>query len=331
MSERHDTISRRRALWFGGGAAVALVGAAVTTDRAQQAAALVGRTKSTAMPAGASGEGRSLPVRQMEQVLRAKGTVTNGVLRVGIDRTDIGAVSLRGVSIHPSFEVNGDLTFQPTGASSAFFNGDLPLKRNEVNPFIDAIIANDLVFQAEHQHFYDFDPEVWFIHWRGTGEPIDLASRVHKCVKATSTPLPQSPPPHPTTPLDKNRLKSILHGFDAEASTDGVVTILVARRNAISISGITVRPEANIATNVAFQPLNRSGSRAAAAPDFAMDPGEITDVMRVMRAAGWDIGCLYNQETDEHPQLFFSHQFKTGDPSELAAEIRRGLDRMNTE
>ena len=48
-----------------------------------------------------------------------------------------------------------------------------------------------------------------------------------------------------------------------------------------------------------------------------------------MRAQGWDIGCLYNQETDEHPQLFFSHQFKTGEPDQLAREIRRGLDRMN--
>jgi len=49
-----------------------------------------------------------------------------------------------------------------------------------------------------------------------------------------------------------------------------------------------------------------------------------------MRAQGWDIGCLYNQETDEQPQLFFSHQFKIGDPYQLAAEVRRGLDQTNS-
>ena len=48
-----------------------------------------------------------------------------------------------------------------------------------------------------------------------------------------------------------------------------------------------------------------------------------------MRSRRWDIGCLYNQETDERPQLFFSHQFKTGDPLELAHEIRAGLDLLN--
>jgi hypothetical protein len=35
--------------------------------------------------------------------------------------------------------------------------------------------------------------------------------------------------------------------------------------------------------------------------------------MRVMLARGWFVGCLYNQETAEHPQLYFSHQLKTGD------------------
>ncbi len=52
--------------------------------------------------------------------------------------------------------------------------------------------------------------------------------------------------------------------------------------------------------------------------------------MRVMRRQGWIIGCLYNQETDEHPQLYFSHQVKVGDAIELAHEIRRGLDQTNS-
>jgi len=50
------------------------------------------------------------------------------------------------------------------------------------------------------------------------------------------------------------------------------------------------------------------------------------DPVKLARATG----CLYNQETDEHPQLYFSHEFKTGDPYALAAEIRKGLDRMNS-
>ena len=66
-------------------------------------------------------------------------------------------------------------------------------------------------------------------------------------------------------------------------------------------------------------------------PDFGMIGSEVNDVVGVMRAQGWDIGCLYNQETDEHPQLFFSHQFSVGDPYKLAEQVRRGLDQMNVQ
>jgi Domain of Unknown Function (DUF1259) len=283
----------------------------------------------SAQPAATTGSGK-LPVKEIQRILQADGSVTNGVLGVGIDRTDIGPVTLRGVRIEPSFEVNGDLTFQPLHNGEAFFNGDLPLKDDEINPVIDAILANGLVFQAEHQHFYDFDPPVWFIHFRGQGDPVQLAKAVHRVLKATATPLPQHSPTHPKTPFDKERLQSILHGYDAEVSDGGIVTVFVARKNPLFIDGVHVLPETNIATNVSFQPLNSSGSRAAAAPDFAMEANEINGLVRVMRAQDWDIGCLYNQETDEQPQLFFSHQFKTGDPYDLAREIRYGLDQTNT-
>ena len=56
---------------------------------------------------------------------------------------------------------------------------------------------------------------------------------------------------------------------------------------------------------------------------------EINAVVGLEHSLGWDVGCLYNQETDEQPQLYFSHQFKTGDPIELANEIRSGLNLMD--
>jgi len=185
--------------------------------------------------------------------------------------------------------------------------------------------------QAEHQHMYDFEPDVWFIHWRGTGEPTDLARRVHNVVKTTSTPLPQAPPSNPTTPLDPDRLQQILHGYESEVSDDGVVDISVARKDTITIDGIRVLPPTNISIEVSFEPLNASGSDTAVIVDFGMLAGEVNRVMQVMRPLGWDVGCLYNQETAEQPQLYFSHQFKRGDPYKLAQEIRRGLDQINSE
>lgn len=54
-------------------------------------------------------------------------------------------------------------------------------------------------------------------------------------------------------------------------------------------------------------------------------------VVRLMREQGWFQGCLYNQETNEDPQLYFDHMLKTGDAYALASEIRRGLDLTDTD
>lgn len=61
-----------------------------------------------------------------------------------------------------------------------------------------------------------------------------------------------------------------------------------------------------------------------------MTASEVMPLMRVMKSMDWSVQCLYNQETDEHPQLYMSHQVKTGNPYALAREIRKGLDRTKS-
>jgi hypothetical protein len=319
-------ISRRRALGIGGGVAAGLASAGplAAVSAAAKKSKHARKDPKAGAPRTAKGK---LPAKKMEEILEAEGSVSDGVLKVEVDREDIGTVKLKGVPITPAFMINGSLNFQPLGSNTAFFNGDLALKGSEIDPFIDALLKNGQVFQAEHQHFYDFEPEVWFIHWRGMGEPLALAQATRNVLAATSIPLPQKSPSHPKTPLDPGRLKSILHGYEASVGSEGVVTVYVARKEPVRIGNVIVKPETNIGTEIGFAPIG--GGSAAVIPDFGMIGSEVNGVVGVMRAQGWDIGCLYNQETDEHPQLFFSHQFSVGDPYKLAEQVRRGLDQMN--
>jgi Domain of Unknown Function (DUF1259) len=314
-------ISRRRALALGGGVAGGILAAGMPGG----AQALAG-ARAQGAHAAASG---SLPVAAIERIVQAKGSVSGGVLDIGLDRDDIGDVKgPLGVTFTPSFQINGNLFFQPLAHGRALLNGDLALKPDELQAFIDALLDHGLVFQAFHQHFPDLDPMVWFMHFRGVGDPLALARAAHAAVRTTSTPLPQAPPPHPTTPLDPKRLGSILHG-DTQVGSEGVVTVSVLRKNHFTLGGVPARSETNLLTTIDFKPLG--GSRAAVVPDFAMTAHETQAVMRTMRARGWFVGCLYNQETDEHPQLYFSHQLKTGDAYQLAHEIRLGLNHTNSE
>ncbi|HWF51383.1 MAG TPA: DUF1259 domain-containing protein [Solirubrobacteraceae bacterium] len=315
-------ISRRRALALGGGvAAGGLLSAA--TPLIEEAGA---RTRTFALRR----QHGTLPAKQIQAIVQAEGSVTNGVLSIDVQRSDIGKVSgPLGVTFTPAFEIDGTLTFQPLGSGLAFFNGDIPLRPNETNGFIDALLAHGLTFQAFHQHYTEMKPQVWFIHFRGIGAPLALARAVHAALKATSTPLPQKKPSKPKTPLDAKRLASILHGT-AQVGDEGVVTVSVSRRGRIVIGGVVVSPDANISTGIQFKPLSSSGSTAAVGPDFSMTSPEVQKVVALMRKQGWFVGCLYNQETSESPQLYFSHMLKTGDAYALANEVRRGLDLTHT-
>ena len=319
MSKSHD-LTRRAALTLG---TTALGGVAVGGGFPGAAAASKKRVR---------GRHGSLPAGAIQSILGLQGSISSGVLGVSVARKDIGKIKgARGVVFPPSFQNTGDLKFMPLSSSRAFFNGDLALKSSELNPVVHAIIENGLTFQAMHQHFTDLDPMVWFIHFRGEGEPKALARAVRKVLAVTSTPLPQKMPKDPTTPLDHAKLAKTLHGT-SEIGEDGVVTISVNRRDRILIGGdVHVDPEANISTNIQFLPLNAQGTRAAAAPDFSMTATEIEPVCRTMQAAGFGIGCLYNQEIAEDPQLYFAHMISTGAPQALAVAIRKGLDHTNAD
>jgi hypothetical protein len=155
-------------------------------------AAVIAGTAMGARGASSHQASTRLPVKAMDKALHAKGSVTGENLNVPIDRTDIKNVHIGNVPIKPSFEINGEFDFQPIGRNRAFMNGDIAVKPNEINSFINGILRNGLTFQAEHQYTYDFKPIVWFIHVRGEGKPVALAEAAHDALEHTATPFPQA-------------------------------------------------------------------------------------------------------------------------------------------
>jgi hypothetical protein len=192
---------------------------------------------------------------------------------------------------------------------------------------IDRILENRFTVMAFHQHFFELSPMVFFIHFRGIHHPLKLARGAVNVIRATGTPLPQTMPSNPTTPLDKDELAEILGG-SAQVGGDGVVTVSIPRRETIMVDGVALKPETGVSVTVAFEPLDDDG-HAAVAPDFALIASEVNPVFKEMREQGFQIHCLYNQETAESPQLYFSHQLATGNALDLARKIRNGLNLMN--
>lgn len=322
MSNVNGPISRRRALALGGGLAGGLV---VATSP------LLGAPHSVAADAGStagSGSGGSLPVQQIETIMQTTGTVSNGVLTIDLDRTDLHVTGPHGLLWQPAFELTHEFYFQPLGGGLAILNAEMTLLSSELNPAIDQVFAGGLFLMAEHQHFFDENPQTWHIHFRGLGDPVKLALAAINVVKATATPLPQTQPSNPTTPLPTDQLASILGGT-AMVGSDGVVTISIPRAETIFLAGIPLQPETGVSVTIAFEPLDDSGDYAACAPDYALIAREINPALQQSRAEGFEIHCLYNQETAEFPQLYFSHNLRSGDPIVSAKKVAKVLALMN--
>jgi hypothetical protein len=297
------------------------------------AGALVAGTLATVTAAGAApseaGPRRAatdLPVKQIENIMQADGTVSrSGILEVDQARSDLSISAGTPSTSLATGVIHQETFFQSLGKGRAIVNGDLALRPQEIQPVIDALGTGGLVFQAEHQHLYDMTPMVWFVHFRGTGDPLKLARSVQAAVKTTATPLPQrvSASPTPTTSLPAQQIGKILGG-EASVGRNGTVSVNVPRTDRIRLGGVTVDPGLNVSTGITFQPT--SAGQAIAIPDFSMTAKEVDPVTKTMRANKWLVECLYNQETAESPQLYFAHMFKAGNPITLARQIRAGLD-----
>jgi hypothetical protein len=312
-------LSRRRTLFTG---ARMMAGLLATQSSGIAAAETMPRTEEAHLHA-------RLPVEQMEQVLRTEGSVNNGVLSITQHRNDLNEVTgPGGIPFKPPWEIRNEFHFQPLHYDRAILNGEISILGREANPVIDQILKNGLVFQAFHQHFFDLSPQIFHIHLRGIGNPIGLARAVAAVISATATPLPQSAPPHPVTPLDTHLLENILGG-SAEVDEQGVVVVSIARKENIILDGVHIKPDMGVEHTVNFEPLG--GNTTAVAPDFALLASEINPVMAIMRKQSFAVHCLYNQETAESPQLYFSHQLAVGDAYELARAVRKGLELTNAD
>ncbi len=263
---------------------------------------------------------------QIEAIMQTTGTMQNGVLYIELDRTDLTVIGPQGIPFKPAFEILHEFFFQPLDNGQAFLNAEFTFIAAEMTRVLDAILANGLTVMAQHQHFIGERPQTWHYHFRGVGDPLALARAAINVVKATTTLLPQSQPSNPTTPLPTKQLAAILGGT-AQVGSDGVVTVSVERADTIVIGGIVVNPDAGVDHTIAFEPLGNG--RAACAPDYALIAPEVNPALTTARAEGFAVHCLYNQETDEHPQLYFSHQIATGAPLDLARRVRRVLDTTN--
>src|SRR3954451_2631985 len=126
---------------------------------------------------GSFAQAQEMPAayKQVLETLGKTGDFKANVLKVNIPRNDL-SVTVAGVKTPTPFGFGGWVAMtKGSGGDMNVLMGDLVLTQNEVNPVMSALLENGLEVTALHNHFFQDEPRVFFMHVHGHGTPADLA------------------------------------------------------------------------------------------------------------------------------------------------------------
>jgi hypothetical protein len=144
------------------------------------------KTPLTASPAAAP-PAIELDTEQLDQIIGVKGQNNGGVYAFAVPRRD--PISEGGMEIAPPGPMGlaQGINFQPTGGGRAAITGDFALTGNEVNPVINALLANGIEVTAVHSHMLEEQPRLFFLHFWANDNAVKLAKGLRAALNKTAS------------------------------------------------------------------------------------------------------------------------------------------------
>lgn len=250
-----------------------------------------------------------------------------GVYRVGLPRSDL-KVTLDGVEVKPALALGSWLAFQKIG-NDAMVMGDLVLTAEEVSPVMTKLVEGGIDITALHNHLLRSSPATLYMHVRGHGDPIKLATTLHTVLAESKTPFQgtaygSAQPTAAQIDLDTAAIdqtlgaKGVING--------GVYQFNIPRAEAITDDGIAVPVSLGSAIAINFQPTG--DGIAAVTGDFVLVAKEVNPVLKELLVHGIEMTALHSHMLDEQPRLFFMHFWANDDVQKLATGLRAALDKV---
>ena len=261
--------------------------------------------------------------RKVDTVLGRSGTVSSPVHRYGFPRSDL-QVTVDGVAIKPALALGGWAAFMPT-PDGAMVMGDIVLLETEINPVMAKLLEGGMEITAVHNHLLRANPETFYMHIAGHGDPARMAEAIHAALALSKTPMNSSPASTQPPPidLDTTRLDQIM-GVKGTVN-GGVYQFSVPRRDPIAEGGMTVPAAMGSANAINFQPTG--AGKAAITGDFVVTGDEVNPMIKALRENGIEVTAIHSHMLDEQPRVFFMHFWANDDAIRLAKGVRAALER----
>lgn len=262
--------------------------------------------------------------KKIDEVLGRSAAVGGDVHRYGFPRTDLN-VTVDGVTIKPALALGGWTAFKPMHGE-VMVMGDLVLLETEVNPVMAKLLENGLEITAVHNHLLRANPETFYMHIGGHGDPVKIATAIHTALAESKTPLTAAAAgTPPAIDLDTAQLDSIM-GVKG-TNNGGVYAFGVPRRDPITENGTQLAPVGplGVANAINFQPTG--GGKAAITGDFLVTGEEVNPLIRTLRQNGIEVTAIHSHMLTEQPRMIFIHFWANDDAIKLAKGIRAALEK----
>jgi hypothetical protein len=250
--------------------------------------------------------------------------VQGEVHRYGIPRSDL-KVTLDGVEIKPALALGGWVAFEPA-PDGTMAMGDLVLTEAEVTPVMTKLLQSEIEITALHNHLMRATPATFYMHIRGHGDPVKLASAIHEALTESKTPFEPTAAPsqQANIDLDTGKLDQVL-GAKGKVN-GGVYQFSIPRRDAVTENGMPAPAPMGTGTAINFQPTG--GGKAAIAGDFVVTAEELNPMIAALRDNGIEVVAIHSHMLQEQPRLFFVHFWANDDALKLANGLQAALSKM---
>jgi hypothetical protein len=264
------------------------------------------------------------------KTLGKQGDFKDGVLKINIPRNDL-KVTIDGIATPTPFGFGGWLAMTRGTGGMDIMMGDLVLQEDEVNPVMSALLDNGLEVTAIHNHFFFESPRLFYMHVHGHGKPADLAKMVKPAVDliGRGSAQRQSTVSGGNSSVSAGQIDTakIAKMVGHPGEQNGAVYKITVGRDDLKLKemGAPINSRMGLNTWAAFF---GSDANAEIAGDVAMLSGEITPVLKALRANGLNVVAIHHHMTTTRPTIYFLHYWGTGPAEKLANGFKAALNEL---
>lgn len=244
------------------------------------------------------------------------------VFKISVPRSDL-RVSINGNQAPFGIELALRASFAGTKHHITVI-GEVPLRENEVNPFLSSAIDEGLEITALHNTFLWDEPRMASLHFMAQGDQDQLAASVGRLFRRVlDKQIPSEKLALLKQPSSGNALDlAPIHQYLWKGKfIDGAYRISTGRGT--ELSGADAGEAMGVGSWAAF---SGSGRTAIVNGDIAMLEGELKRALKALIKARIKIVSIHTHLTKETPRIMFVHFLGIGDLVVLSKGIKAALE-----